>query len=415
MEKVNLLLAAARLPVEAGYAEKFASHGYDDIQFVLGLTPSGLETLKEETNMPTGHFARLKEAILIWLKREYEPTSTPNTSPTPLNVSSDSVVNNSVGGPNAVAASASSEPSTSGGAQPEPAGPVPRMDESTATTTVPTTAASEESEEEIPEYFLKSYTTWKEARLISLEHSTAMGCSVCQDSKRSGSRYKVLICRTVGSKKRRRQEVEEGPTDLGPQCSHALHWTKNKLGDWSLKLEPSNIAHKAFCSSGQKVTAFELVHDPKFVKEINTIKDITGKKAAESALGGHAGRMDGSVKSFTARRARNEINNWSHKDYEADFCKLRQWGREYEQKNPGGRFRFKLEEGTNRLVGPGDASWARDVCWARDACWARGTCWARTDTECVLHVGPMQVPKMFHKRPGHHQYCPRCRLEVLCS
>ena len=65
MEKVNLLLAAARLPVEAGYAEKFASHGYDDIQFVLGLTPSGLETLKEETNMPTGHFVRLKEAILI--------------------------------------------------------------------------------------------------------------------------------------------------------------------------------------------------------------------------------------------------------------------------------------------------------------------------------------------------------------
>ena len=116
MEKVNLLLVAARLPVEAGYAEKFASHGYDDIQFVLGLTPSGLETLKEETNMPTGHFARLKEAILIWRKREYEPTSTPNTSPTPLNVSSDSVVNNSVGGPNAVAASASSEPSTSGGA-----------------------------------------------------------------------------------------------------------------------------------------------------------------------------------------------------------------------------------------------------------------------------------------------------------
>ena len=49
MEKVNLLLAAARLPVEAGYAEKFASHGYDDIQFVLGLNPSGLKTLKEET------------------------------------------------------------------------------------------------------------------------------------------------------------------------------------------------------------------------------------------------------------------------------------------------------------------------------------------------------------------------------
>ena len=364
MEKVNLLLAAARLPGMARYGEKFASHGYDDIQFVLGLTPSGLETLKEETNMPTGHFARLKEAILIWREREYEPTSTPNTSPTPLNVSSGSVVNNSVGGPNAVAASASSDPSTSGGAQPEPAGPVPLTDESTTTATVSTTAASEESEEEIPEYFLHSYETWKEARLISLEHSTAMGCSVCQDSKRSGSRYKVLICRTVGSKKRRRQEVEDGPTDLGPtdlgpKCSHTLHWTKNKLGNWSLKLEQSNIAHKAFCSSGQKVTKFELVHDPKFVSQVNTIKDITGAKAAQSALGGHAGRMDGSVTSFTARRARNEINNWSHKDYDADFCKLRQWGREYERKNPGGRFRFKLEEGTNRLVGPGDSCWAR--------------------------------------------------------
>ncbi len=310
MEKVNLLLAAARLPVEGGYAEKFASHGYDDIQFVLGLTPSGLETLKEETNMPTGHFARLKEAILIWRKREYEPTSTPNTSPTPLNVNvpSGNVVNNSVGGPNAVAASASPEPSTSGGAQLEPAGPVPRTDESTSTITVPTTAASEESEEEIPEYFLKSYTTWKEARLISLEHSTALGCSVCSDNKRSGSRYKVLICRTVGSKKRRRQEVEDESTDSGPKCPHTLHWTRNKLGNWSLKLEQNNIKHQAFCSSGQKVTAFELVHDPKFVSQVNTIKDITGKKAAQSALGGHAGRMDGSVSSFTARRARNQIN-----------------------------------------------------------------------------------------------------------
>ena len=191
--------------------------------------------------------------------------------------------------------------------------------------------------------------------------------------------------------------MEEGPTDLGPQCSHALHWTKNKLGNWSLKLEPSNIAHKAFCSSGQKVTAFELVHDPKFVKEINTIKNITGKKAAESALGGHTGRMDGSVKSFTARRARNEINNWNHKDYEADFCKLRQWGREYEQKNPGGRFRFKLEEGTNRLV----QCRARVLCWAQScrACWAREKSWAQDkmllgpgiNVACWAHAGSKDV------------------------
>ena len=409
MDKVNLLLAEARLPPEAEklYAEKFALHGYDDIQFVLGLTPSGLETLKQETGMVTGHFARLQQAIFNWRKRLYDPTSTANTAQTPLNVSSGRVVNNSVGGPNAVVTPDSSESSTSAGAQPVPSGPVPLTDESTATT-VPATAVAEEPEEEVPEYFLKSYETWKLARLVSLNHSTALGCSVCSDNKRSGGRYKVLICRTVGCKKRRRQELEDGSTDLGPKCDHKLVWSKNKLGHWRLKLEESNIAHKTFCSSGQRVTSFELVHDPEFVAHINTSKDdLTGKKAALKALGGRVGRIAGSVKDFTARRARNEIKNWSHKDYAADFCKMRQWGREYERKNPGGRFRFHLEPGTNRLgpgymLGPG--RYRMHV-----------ACWARTDTECVLHVGPMQVPKMFHKRPGHHQYCPRCRHEVQCS
>ena len=142
MDKVKLLLTEARIPVGAGYAEKFASHGYDDIQFVLGLTPSGLQTLKQETNMATGHFVRLQQAIIIWRKRLYAQTNTPDTSQTPLNASSGRVVNNSVGVPNAVAASASSESSTSAGAQPVPSGPVPVVDESTPTT-VPATAVAE--------------------------------------------------------------------------------------------------------------------------------------------------------------------------------------------------------------------------------------------------------------------------------
>ena len=382
MDKVKLLLNEARIPVEAGYAEKFASHGYDDIQFVLGLTPSGLQTLKQETNMVTGHFLRLQQTIVIWRKRLYAQTNTPNTSQTPLNASSGRVVNNSVGVPNAVAASASSESSTSAGAQPVPSGPEPLIDESTPVT-LPATDGAEVPKKKVPEYFLKWYETWKEARLVSLNHSTALGCSIISDNKRSGGRYKVLICRSVGAK-RSRQEMEDGSTDLGPNCDHELHWAKTKIGQWRLKLEASNIGHKQFCSSGQKVTAFELVHDPQFVKEMNTAKDekeITGRKAALKALGGDVGRMAGSVKDFTARRARNEIKNWSHKDYKADFCKLRQWGREYESKNPGSRFRFELEPGTNRL-GPG---YIRNACCMlgpgymlgpgryrmRVACWAR--------------------------------------------
>ena len=315
MEEVKKLLHLARLPTKEKYDVILEQHGYDDIDFLLQLGPHELEIVKGLTNMKEGHFMRLQKALQYW--RDNVVTVTVTSSGGDLN---DDVLRHSTGHsalpPRAAPSSESTTGPSSVGPTSSMAGPEvsgshgPITDESIPATSSATAAAevtAEATQEEIPMYFQQGYAEWKTARLMSLNHSTQMGCSCCQDNRRSGSRYKVLICRSMGPK-RSREDME---------------------------------------SSGQKVTQFELVYDPEFVKHVTLEKNTTGKKAADSSLG-NCGRMAGSVKDFTARRARNQINNWNHKDYNDDFCKLRPWGRAYERLNTGARFRFCLEPGTNK-------------------------------------------------------------------
>ena len=356
MEEVKKLLHQARLPTKAGYAEILEFHGYDDIGFLLQLGPHELEVVKSLTNMKEGHFLRLKKTMQYWRDNVVTVTSLGCT----LN---DDILRHSTGHsalpPRAAPSSesttgpANSDGPTSSLAGPEVAGPQgPIIDESTPATISATVASEataggtdEETEEEIPIYFKQGYAAWKTARLVSLNHSTQMGCSACQDTRRSGGRYKVLICRSMGPK-RSREEMESSCSQES-NCPHKLVWARNRAGTWQLNLEKSTFRHKEFCSSGQKVTQFELVHDPEFVKHVTLEKNTTGQKAADSSLG-NLGRMAGGVEEHTARRARNQINNWNHKDYADDFCKLRAWGRDYERLNPSARFRFRLEPGTNK-------------------------------------------------------------------
>ena len=48
--------------------------------------------------------------------------------------------------------------------------------------------------------------------------------------------------------------------------------------------------------------------------------------------------MDGSVNIRTTKRVSNDVKRYHDKDYEEGWSKLREWGREYEQKNPNSCF-----------------------------------------------------------------------------
>ena len=67
------------------------------------------------------------------------------------------------------------------------------------------------------------------------------------------------------------------------------------------------------------------------------------KAAAESALCSH-GRLTGSVKDFTARRARNTIKHSNDVDYDDDWSKLNEWGQKFMQLNPQCIFDLEKDE-----------------------------------------------------------------------
>ena len=151
----------------------------------------------------------------------------------------------------------------------------------------------------------------------------------------SGTRTKIFRCRTVLSKKFE---------DLGdlPPCDYCLHWTLKK-GEWQLHEDKSMLEHAPICCSGQRVTQFELTQDPEFVKNCSLEKHATGKAAAKQALGGKRGRMEGSVNEHTARRARLSVQHFNDKHYNDDWCKMAQWGRDWERLNQDSRFVFEKD------------------------------------------------------------------------
>ena len=66
--------------------------------------------------------------------------------------------------------------------------------------------------------------------------------------------------------------------------------------------------------------------------------------------------MDGSMKDYTARRARNTIKHYDANDYEDDWCKLNHWGHKFVELNHGSFFDLqKDDEGrsvTVHVLGP---------------------------------------------------------------
>ena len=286
MDKVKHLLEQANI---AHYLDKFQQKGFDDLADILSMGEKDLKELAQHTEMFPGHLRRLRHTI----------TAIRNAVPTP-------------------------KPG-------EKCVDIP-----------PSSSASNSSSKFELKHF---YTTRDEVKLASLNHSCDQGCSCMIDHDKSGGKCRIYRCRSVISK--RLKAPREDEADPSPACQYKLHWAWNKKGHyWKLNTKKSHLEHMPFCCSGQHVTKFELVNDPSFVKHANLSKNVTGKTAAREALGGSSGRVAGSVKSYTAKRAVNDVKHFWKNDYQHDWNKLRSWGKEYERKNPNGKFHIETETDT---------------------------------------------------------------------
>ena len=199
------------------------------------------------------------------------------------------------------------------------------------------TAATEDTATNKTVTLKTEYPTWKAAKLTSYQFSTAAGFRAQVDRTKSSGRRKIIRCITMLTRKRK------SPDEAPRHCPHVLIWHLRKRDGnvWVLNQEKSHPGHTPFCTSVQKATRMELVHDKEVIKHVKNEKKCTGPSVAKQALGGPSGRMDGSVDPATARRAKNDIMRYHDKDYDQDWSKLEGWKCEYEAKNTDSRCVFQ--------------------------------------------------------------------------
>ena len=274
MDEVRRLLDRAEC---LQYAEKFEKCGYDSAGHLLSMGPADLDQVVKECFMLAGHMHRLKDLLA---RLNYQAHV--------LNAQDETEV-----GPPAEAS-----------------------------------AATESVTPKQPLQLKTRYATWPEAKLASYQFSTASGNCALLDRAKSSGRRKVIRCSSQVTRKRKNPDEE-------PRfCPHVLVWNKRQKdgGAWVLNEKTSVFSHTPMCSSQQNVTRMELVFDNEFVRHVRAAPRSTGTSEIKEALGGAAGRLDGSINNRTARRAKNDVMKFHDKDYDDDWSKLEGWKREYEEK-----------------------------------------------------------------------------------
>ena len=315
-------------------------NGYDHMGCILEHDDEDLDILAAHVGMLPGHLFLLKEAVrhLHNVRNRAQTGGAPTVFRVPI------IQLNGPGGPVAAAAGAAAA-----GAAASTTVPV-AVAAATATETLPT---KRKAQDHVLPQFCK---TTEEVKVESRRHSTALGFSAMRDNK-SSSRKIMFRCRSVLSKRLRK---EMGPAVAGAEqftCPHCLVWNFTKKiggGGYKLNQAQSVLEHAPHCVATQKVTRAELKHDAAFVKHAINNLDSTGKQAAKTAVG-RGGRLDGSVKSRTAKRASNDLKRYHDKDYEEDWSKIRPWGAEYERLNraPGmSRFDMKVDDQNRSVIKP---------------------------------------------------------------
>ena len=321
MEDVTRFFNSLRL---GEYVPRLEFHDYDNMGIIFEHDDEDFECLGRIIGMKPGHLFLLKRHV-----KALKNPRTPVIRAVPIiqfggnTTTTDGGTGN--GGPAAAAAAA--------------AAPTP---------CVPTGTVRKAQHYNLPAFC----KTTEEVKLESYRHSTALGSAAMRDNK-SGKRKIVYRCKSVLSKRLKKQM---GPDD-GTQykCDHNLTWNfSTKSGGYHLNKDKSILEHAPHCVAKQHVTRTELVHDAEFVKHSLNKLDSTGKQAAKTATG-RGGRLDGSVKSRTAKRASNDVKRFHDKDYDEDWSKLGPWGAEYERLNrqPGqSRFDMMTDEENRSVMKP---------------------------------------------------------------
>ena len=215
MEDVKELLEDAALEI---YVEVFENLGYDSLDHLLKMDPSALLDLKRLAKMREGHFVRLQTTINNWSFRLTPSTASAPTTPRSVGPAEMGPLHMGPAemgplhmGPAAAAMGPSRAmnlgPTTDLG--PTDLGPTDLGPSESMVPMVPMVAMGPNPREKA---LLKTYKTWKEARIVSLNYSIQAGASAMQDSKKSGNRRKILGCRSVLSRKFQSND--------GPKCPH---------------------------------------------------------------------------------------------------------------------------------------------------------------------------------------------------
>ena len=304
----------------ANYEAKLREHGYDSAQVLLNMRREDFRQLQVSTQMLPGHLLRLQQEIT----HRNEIAQGPNA----LEVGQMTTL---LRDPTRTVVCGPGPTITPEVGPPVESGPVP---------TIPLSAA----EKKIRCMLEAQHCDWKTAKLATLQWSTIQGCRAQQDPKKCGLRSRVYRCSSLLSKRKRQDEDDEQIP-----CPHVLYWSRKKKNgnNWALDQSRSVLAHSPWCTSTQNVSHFELVNDTEFVKHVKNERKSTGGACVKNAVG-RMGRMDGSVKEHTARRAQNSTKRWNDKDYDNDWNKLKGWVRAYMEKNRQSRAEVKVDS-ENRL------------------------------------------------------------------
>ena len=344
MEHVEVFLNRIGL---GQYAQAFEDSGYTSLRVLWNMDAADFAIFGNYVGMLSGHLQLLKTVIFTMKKGarrvSQQTENRQNTVPyLSFGRNNNAISNGSVGPANDPVGFVHDDVS---------AGPTPA-----ATAAAAAAVPAKPTKRKASHHIQPVCKTSKEVRIQSLQHSTQQLASAMRDNKSGGKRI-IYRCASVLSKS---MQNNMGPNeaDAPPKCDYCLYWGKKKDGSFHLNRQKSTLKHVPMCVAPQKVTRTELLADPKFVRHSMQHDLVSGKIAAKNALG-EGGRLDGSVHKRTAKRASNDVKRYHDKDYDEDWSKLRQWGREYERKNNNSRFLLQINEETSRLMlGP----WAHVAC-----------------------------------------------------
>ena len=222
-----------------------------------------------------------------------------------------------------------------------------------------------------PEGWQVQHASAKQARLATLQLSTAQLHKCVQDRKQSSSTRKIFVCwsclnpdpganactpvksaeaacppdESAEAACPPDESVEATCAPVLSKCPFKIVWnkkTKNGRVWWVNNVQQSVYEHSLDCWSPQVIRREQLCSNVAFGKSIIDDKSASIDVLYNAAL--EPGILQNGLKAHTLYRAKDRILRQDAKFYRDDFCKLRQWGRDLVALNPGSMFDIEVDE-----------------------------------------------------------------------